>query len=260
MENLDLTVTSFYDSDYLKNCLVSGKYDPSGIYVLAPYFLPYYVGMSSEKFGIFKEIRAHLNKFKNENQFKYVVFKECFYSSGYQLRNMMIPRSRIATHPPINFYNYAVKYALFWRENQGLKFMNSNDLINPTNPYLPLSNVKNPLKRKIKEIIKDAFFSENFKFFYIEIDHPELKKSKAFLEFLETIVKFLLKANTIGKSLELDNSIMTVMNSFEIRSINFQISDKNVKELFHPSPFIDSSLNANSHIVFTPLQKIISII
>lgn len=211
-----------------------------GIYVLTPFKIPYYVGLSTvrgKKYWILERVIQHIKNIKR-NSCTYVIFKSNVYQTAFPGRDAMIPRLAKPTKPIANFFPFAKTHVLFWRE-KGLGFLSSSVLINPKDPMLPVSNVKNPLRSQITQVVNTVFSSPNFSFFYLEI--PQiigLANEKDILKCLETIVKFSLKTNTVSDSLMI-NSITGKLKSFGISKITISCPNVTIKNLFYPFPHDD---------------------
>ena len=250
MSIVNLKGVGYQTLNNLSGFLKNKTNDPVGVYVLAPYFMPYYVGMSTSKLGIFKEINSHIRKFKDPNQCKYVIFNQSFYFDSEYGRNQILPRSNNPTKPSI-FLSNAKGNVIFWRENVG--FMNPNDLINPLDRTLPLSNLKDSLKHEVLDVVNEVFSMKNFRFFYFELMENDLKNDSLFLESLETVVKFSLRLNTVSNSRTL-NTASTRFKKYGVSKINIYCPNQTIKDLFYPFP------HDGNHNPVANLQGIVNII
>lgn len=250
MSVVNLKGNGFNSLSDLTGFLKNKIHDPVGVYILAPYFIPYYVGMSTSKLGIFKEIDNHIRKFLDFDQCRYVIFKLSFYFDSEYRRNQILPRSHNPTKPSI-FLPNAKGNVIFWRENVG--FMNSKDLTNPLDRTLPLSNLKNPLKQEALDVVNEVFSMKNFRFFYFELMENDLKNDPLFLESLETVVKFSLRLNTVSNSKTL-NTASTRLKKYAVSKINIYCPNQTIKDLFYPFP------HDGNHNPVANLQGIVNII
>ncbi|MGM0944702.1 MAG: hypothetical protein ACQEW9_05910 [Bacteroidota bacterium] len=227
-----------------------------GIYVLSPFKTPYYVGISTvrgKKYWIFERVIQHVKKLKSASC-TYVIFDLPVYQTGYPGRNLMIPRLDKPTKPPINFFPFARKHVLFWRENSGLGFLPKASMINPGNPMGPVSNIKGPLRNQISHVVNTVFSSPNFSFFYLPI--PQiigLSQEKEILKCIEAIVKFSLRTNTISDSKKLSR-LLGELKKCGISKINITCPNTNIKNLFYPFP------HDQKHNPVTNLKGIVNII
>lgn len=252
MKELRIKSSSFISRTELEERLKSKKPVISGVYVISPYKNPYYTGQSGSNHGVFSEINSHLNKILKVERCDFVVFKDEFYTAQPSSRNLMIPRKAEPTKPEPLFLKFAEKNVLFWRENK-VGFMKSENLKNPKTPKANLINVKEPLLGKIKKIIENAFSYENFSFFYFEIEDESFGNNRCLLESLETIIKFSLKNNTVGKS-KCINDISQEITQLGISKIFFQCKDDTIKSLFHGCPVDENGDTISS------LQNLVQII
>lgn len=226
-----------------------------GIYVLAPFKVPYYVGLSTvkgKKYWILERVIQHVKLIKS-NSCKYVIFKTNVYQTPFPGRDLMIPRLEKPTKPTTNFFQFAKNHVLFWRE-KGLGFLSSSVLVNPSNPMGSVSNVKNPLRNQIHQVVNSVFSTPNFYFFYLEIPQIiDLPSEKDILRCMETIVKFSLKTNTVSDSSGLI-SIPKNLKSYGISKITIQCPNPSIRALFYNFP------HDENHNPVGSLQSIVKIL